>query len=237
MMIYVVGLGPGSSQNITPQVSQILRECDAVIGYTTYIDLIRFLLEDKEIVETGIKKERERCIKAVDLALEGKKVVVVSSGDSGVYGMASLIHEVAEPFPELKIQVYPGITAAVSGAPLSNDFAVISLSDLLTPWTAIEKRLICAAKGGFAICLYNPSSKKRHNYLKKAVDIMSPYIPQETICGFVTNIDRAEEHYTILSFKELGKSQVDMFTTVFIGNEQTRLINGKMVTNRGYRIP
>lgn len=240
MDMYVVGLGPGSINNITPKVASVLKECDVVVGYTTYIDLIKPFIRSKKVVATAMKKERERCEEAVALALQGQSVVMVSSGDPGVYGMASLLFEVAKPYEGLKVQVLPGITAALSGgailgAPLSNDFAVISLSDLLTPWPLIEKRLRCAAEGGFSICLYNPSSKKRKDHLKKACDIMAPYIHEDTPCGYVMQIDREGEAYEILTFKALRDAQVDMFTTVFIGNEQTQVIKGKIVTSRGYK--
>ena len=209
-------------------------------SYGVYIDLIDELIEGKEIIQTPMKQEVKRCQMAIDSALEGNTVAMISSGDAGVYGMAGLIYELAEPHPNLEIEVIPGVTAASSaasvlGAPLIHDFAVISLSDLLTPWEKIEKRLELAAASDFVITLYNPSSKKRHDYLQKACDIMMKHKSPDTKCGYVRNIGRDEEESTVLTLKELREAQVDMFTTVIVGNEMTQVINGKLVTPRGYK--
>ncbi|MEG0392963.1 MAG: precorrin-3B C(17)-methyltransferase, partial [Anaerovoracaceae bacterium] len=166
-------------------------------------------------------------------------VSMVCSGDAGVYGMAGLVYQVAADYDPIEIEVVPGITAACSGAailgaPLTHDFAVISLSDLLTPWEKIEKRLACVAEADFAVCLYNPSSKKRHDYLQKACDILLQYKDEDTICGIAMNIGREGERGRILTLRELRTTQVDMFTTVFVGNSLTKNISGKMVTPRGY---
>lgn len=240
MKIYVVGLGPGGAEQMTNQALEALRESDILVGYTFYIDLIRDQFPDKQVIATPMKKEVDRCRTAIEKALEGATVAVVSSGDAGVYGMAGIVLELAEPYPSLEIEVVPGITAACSGAavlgaPLIHDFAVISLSDLLTPWEKIETRLAAAAQGDFVIVLYNPSSMKRHDYLRKACDIVMRYQSAELKSGIVRNIGRdGEEYEVVASLTELRDKKVDMFSTVIIGNSQTRIINNKLVTPRGY---
>lgn len=240
MKIYIVGLGPGRLDEITPRAMEALNESDVLTGYSVYIDLIKDKFQNKEILTTPMKKEAERCHMALEKAVEGNTVSMVCSGDAGVYGMAGLIYEVSQNYPPVEIEVISGITAACSGAavlgaPLIHDFAVISLSDLLTPYALIEKRLDAAASSDFVICLYNPSSKKRFDYLMKACDIVSKYRNLDTICGIVKNIGRTGEEYKVMTLKELRETQVDMFTTVYIGNSNTKIINGKMVTPRGYK--
>ena len=240
MKLTVVGLGPGAGRDLTGRAYDAIAAADLVVGYTAYIALIRDQFPEKEMTSTGMKKEVDRCRMAVAAAAEGKNVAVVCSGDSGVYGMAGLICEVAQEYPPIDIEVVPGITAAcggaaVLGAPLTHDFAVISLSDLLTPWEKIEKRLSAAAEADFVICLYNPRSHSRSDYLRKACDILLRHKSGDTVCGFVQNIGREGERAVTLTLSELRDStEVDMFTTVFVGNSQTTLINGKMVTPRGY---
>lgn len=239
MKLYVIGIGPGGTDQMTPRALTAMEQSDMIAGYTTYIDLVRPLIGDKEILQTPMKQEMDRCIRARDAALSGKTVSMICSGDAGVYGMAGLMHEVSAEYPELEIEVIPGITAAcggaaVLGAPLIHDFAVISLSDLLTPWEKIENRLDLAAQADFCICLYNPSSRKRADYLQKACDIMLNSKSPETPCGIVRNIGRDGEQGEIYTLAQLRDVQVDMFTTVFIGNSQTRVIHGKLVTPRGY---
>lgn len=241
MKLYVIGLGPGSYENLTIRADRAIRECDTVIGYTVYVDLVKEYYPEKEYLSTPMKKEIDRCKMAFEEARKGKKVAMVCSGDAGVYGMAGLMYEVGESYPEIELEIIPGITAAlggaaVLGAPLTHDFAVISLSDLLTPWETIVERLTDAAKGDFCVSLYNPSSKKRHDYLMKACDIFLEYKSEDTVCGIVQNIDRKGETFKILTLKELRDTQVDMFTTVFIGNSQTKVIGNKIVTPRGYRL-
>lgn len=241
MKLYVIGLGPGSYENLTIRADRALKECDTVIGYTVYVDLVKEYYQGKEYLSTPMKKEIDRCKMAFEEARKGKKVAMVCSGDAGVYGMAGLMYEVGESYPEIELEIIPGITAAlggaaVLGAPLTHDFAVISLSDLLTPWETIVERLTDAAKGDFCVSLYNPSSKKRHDYLMKACDIFLEYKSEDTVCGIVQNIDRKGETFKILTLKELRDTQVDMFTTVFIGNSQTKVIGNKIVTPRGYRL-
>ncbi len=241
MKIYVVGLGPGEWNQMTQRAMEALEECDVITGYDVYVDLIRERFQHKNLITTPMKKEAERCHIAVQEALKGQTVAMVCSGDAGVYGMAGLMYEVAQQYDPVEIQIVPGITAACSGAavlgaPLIHDFAVISLSDLLTPWERIEKRIECAAMADFVICFYNPSSKKRQDYLKKACDIILRHRGAETVCGYVKNIGRQGEEGVLLPLETLRDTQVDMFTTVFIGNSQTKEIQGKMVTPRGYHI-
>ncbi len=241
MKLYVVGLGPGELSQATGRALQALEECDVIAGYTVYIDLIKERFGHKKLLSTPMKKEVERCRLAVEETLKGQKVAMVCSGDAGVYGMAGLIYEVAQDYDPIEIEIIPGITAACSGAavlgaPLIHDFAVISLSDLLTPWEQIEKRLECAAMVDFVMCLYNPSSKKRHDYLRKACDLVLKYKSGETVCGIVKNIGREGEEATVLTLSQLRETQVDMFSTVYIGNSTTREIRGSMVTSRGYRL-
>ena len=236
----VVGMGPGEYESMTLRAVKALNTCDVIVGYTVYVDLAKPYFPDKEFLTTPMKREIERCEMAFAEAEKGKSVVMICSGDAGIYGMAGPILELGEKHPEVEIEVIPGITAALSGgavlgAPLMHDFAVISLSDLLTPWEQIEERLEAAAKAGFVICLYNPSSKKRADYLQKACDIFLKYRRPDTICGFVKNIGREGETYQILPLEILRETAVDMFTTVYIGTEKTMELNGKMVTPRGYR--
>lgn len=240
MKIYVVGLGPGKELYMTGEAIAAIEDSNVIAGYTVYVDLIADKVGGKKVLTTPMKKEVDRCQMALEEALKGNTVSLVCSGDAGVYGMAGLMYEVAKDEPQVEIHIVPGITAACSGAavlgaPLIHDFAVISLSDLLTPMELIEKRLEAAAMGDFSICLYNPSSKKRADYLMKACDILMKTKSEETVCGIVRNIGRDGQEGKIMTLRELRDTQVDMFTTVFIGNSQTKNINGKMVTPRGYR--
>ena len=238
--LYVVGFGPGDAGNMTELCKQRLRDCDVVVGYTGYTELLRPLFPDKAYYETGMTQETERCRAAIELAEGGKTVCVVSSGDGGVYGMASLIFELAGDTPDIDIEVVPGVTAAVSGAallgaPIGHDFAVISLSDLLTPWGTIEKRLRAAASGDFAICLYNPGSKKRAGRLRDACIILLENLPADRLCGIARNIGRESRTVSLMTLEELRETHADMHETVFIGNSGTKNIGGRMVTPRGYR--
>lgn len=237
--LYVVGIGPGNYEKMTMEAEEVLKDCAVIAGYTVYVDLIKEHFPEKEYIVTGMKQEAERCHLALQSAARGHKTAVVCSGDAGVYGMAGILMELGEDYPQVEIQVIPGVTAALSGAavlgaPLGHDFSVISLSDLLTPWEKIEQRLQCAAMSDFVICLYNPSSRKRKDYLKKACEMILNYRLPETICGYVKNIGREGEEHRILSLSELAETQVDMFTTVFIGNSQTKQTGDRMVTPRGY---
>lgn len=238
--LFVVGIGPGGVEFMTEQARNAMEKADVLCGYTVYIDLVAPLFPGKETYTSPMKQEIERCCWALETAQKGKDVAFICSGDAGVYGMAGLLLQLAPKYPEVDIQVVAGVTAALSGgavlgAPLGHDFCVISLSDLLTPWDVIEKRLRCAAWGDFCLCLYNPSSRKRAGYLQKACQIlMEEGKSPETVCGWVRNIGREGQCAKVLSLQELEKEQLDMFTTVFIGSSSTQAINGCMVTPRGY---
>lgn len=238
MSLYIVGLGPGAGSDQTIKAKEILEKCSVIAGYTTYIDLIREEYPEKHILTTPMRREEERCRMALEAA-QTEDVAMVCSGDPGVYGMASLCYELADEFPPVDIEVVPGVTAAtggaaVLGAPLTHDFAVISLSDLMTPMEKIEKRLECAAMADFVLCLYNPSSRKRSGYLRRACDIVLKHRDPATPCGYVRNIGRAGEESVILTLADLREAKVDMFTTVYIGSSRTTVIRGKLVTPRGY---
>ena len=248
-IIYIVGMGPGDKSMMTAQAIDAMENADVIVGYTVYVDLVKDLFPEKDFFTTPMRQEVERCRACYDFAKEGKNVAFICSGDAGVYGMAAPMYELLPEYvnadsdiTEDNIVVLPGVTAAISGAavlgaPINHDFCVISLSDLLTPWEVIEKRLKAAIMGDFAIALYNPSSKKRHDYLKKACDIMlEAGADEKRACGYVENIGRAGTHSVTLTLGELKETQVNMFTTVFIGNSKSEIIKGKLVTKRGYQI-
>ena len=237
--LWIIGLGPGGGEDLTGKARKALAESDVIVGYTVYIDLIRAEFGHKELLTTPMRKEQERCEMALALADTGKTVAMVCSGDPGVYGMAGLCYELSDQWPEVELSVIPGITAAcggaaVLGAPLMHDFCLVSLSDLMTPWEKIEKRLRAAAEADFVLCIYNPSSHKRKDYLARACAILLEAKSPDTPCGYVREIGRDGEAATVLPLGQLKDAQVDMFTTVFVGNSQTKVINGKLVTPRGY---
>lgn len=237
--IYVVGMGPGREDMMTLQAVEALEKSDIIIGYKVYTDLLPDRFLTKEIINTPMKRERERCEIAYEKAIAGRTVSLVCSGDAGIYGMASLLLEVINNDNALEVEIVPGITAASSGAavlgaPLSHDFCVISLSDLLTPIELIHKRIRMAAMGDFCIAIYNPSSTKRADYLKTVCEILLETIESDRPCGYVENIGRENEQYTICTLGELKDKNVNMFTTVFVGNSMTKVIGNKLVTPRGY---
>ena len=237
--LYVVGIGPGKRAGMTEEAVRALEESDVIVGYTVYVDLVKGYFPDKPVLTTPMRREVERVELALAEAAGGKTVAMVCSGDPGVYGMSGLAQELAERFPGVTVQTVPGVSAVLSGAailgaPLMHDFAVISLSDLMTPWAVIEKRLRAAAQADFVICLYNPASHKRKDYLARACDILMETASPDTVCGIAQNIGREGENTRVLTLKTLRDTQVDMFSTVFIGNSQTRIVGGKMVTPRGY---
>lgn len=239
--LYVVGMGPGDPELMSRRADRVLRECDTLIGYTVYVNLLSETYPGKRFLTTPMTQEVKRCEMAFEEAAKGSRVAMVCSGDAGVYGMSGLMLEIGARYPEIEVEIVPGVTAAQSGgavlgAPLTHDFAVISLSDRLTSWETIARRLRCAAEGDFSICLYNPASKGRPDYLKRACDILLEILPVDRICGTVENIGREGETSRLYTLGELRDAQVNMFTTVFIGNSETKEIGGRMVTPRGYRI-
>jgi len=247
-MIYIVGMGPGKQEMMTGEARKALEISEVIVGYTVYVELLREHFPDKEFATTPMRQEIERCRLCFDLAAQGKTVAMVCSGDAGVYGMAAPMFELwpeyekKAGYEDIDLQVVAGITAANSGAallgaPLNHDYCVISLSDLLTPWEVIEKRLQAAIQGDFSMAIYNPSSHKRKDYLQKACDIMlAAGAACDRACGYVENIGRENEKATVLTLQELREAEVNMFTTVFIGNSESMIQNGRLITKRGYRI-
>ena len=238
--LIVVGIGPGDWEDMTVRADRALRSCDVIVGYHVYVDLVRDRYPDKEFLTTGMTRETDRCRMALEAAREGKTVAMVCSGDSGIYGMAGLIYELRGEAAEPEVEVIPGLTAACSGgallgAPLTHDFAVISLSDRLTPWETIERRLSAAASADLSIVLYNPASHGRPDHLRRACDILLEALPPQRLCGVARNIRRTGESAQVMTLGELRDFPADMFCTVFIGNSQTRTIGELMVTPRGYR--
>lgn len=237
--VYVVGIGPGGEEYMTRQAIAAMERADVLCGYTVYIDLVKPLFPGKECFTTPMTREIERCRWALETARGGRTVALVCSGDAGVYGMAGPLLQLAEDYEDVDVEIVPGVTSALSGAavlgaPLMHDFCVISLSDLLTPWEQIERRLACAAAGDFVVCLYNPSSRKRADYLRRACDILLRDKSSDTVCGWVRNIGREGQQHKILTLGELREESLDMFTTVFIGSSTTQIAAGHMVTPRGY---
>jgi len=240
--VTVAGIGPGNLDMMAPAVLAAIEGADVVMGYKTYTDLIQPLLSEKQVIDSGMRKEIERCQQAVALAEEGKIVVLVSSGDPGIYGMAGILLEIKEERnSDIDTEVLPGITAvsaaaASLGAPLMHDFVVISLSDLLTDWEVIKKRVRHASEGDFVISLYNPKSQGRISQIEEAVEIISQFRGPDTPVGIVKNAKRAGEQVTISTLSQMLKEEIDMTTVVIIGNSNTYAVNGKMITPRGYRI-
>ena len=237
----MIGMGPGKEEMMTVEALEALEASDVIIGYTVYIKLLGERFAGKEMMTTPMKQETKRCRLCFEEAAKGKQVALICSGDAGIYGLASLMYELNREYPDIELTVIPGITAACSGAavlgaPLNHDFCVISLSDLLTPWEKIKKRLIAAAEGDFVIAIYNPSSHKRKDYLMRACDILLQVIEEERACGYVENIGREGTKAVTCTLKELRETEVNMFTTVFIGNSNSSIVNGKLLTKRGYQI-
>ncbi len=240
--VFVVGLGPGAREQMTIKAIEAIDSCDVVIGYHVYIKLIEDLLEGKQVISSGMKREKERCEMCLLHARAGKKVALVSSGDAGIYGMAGPMLEMNAAAPEpVCVEIVPGITAAsmaaaVLGAPLMHDTVLISLSDLLTPWKVIEKRLCLAAEGDFVAVLYNPRSQGRPHNIDRAREIFLRYRKGDTIVGIVRNAAREGQSKVITTLEQMPIQEVDMFSVVIIGSSHTYVANEKMLTPRGYRL-
>ena len=240
--LHVVGFGPGGKEHMTFKAAETIQNADIVTGYTTYVDLMRPIFPDKEFKATGMMQEVDRCRMAIEDAMTGKDVAMISSGDSGIYGMAGIIYQMVDEMgADIEVDTVPGMTAAstaasVLGAPLMHDLAIISLSDWLTPIDLIMKRVDCAGMGDMIVCLYNPKSKSRTTYLNDAREILLKYRKPETPVGIVRNAGREDETSQITTLGDLDKAEVDMFCIVIIGNSQTYVSNGRMITPRGYRI-
>ncbi len=241
--LFLVGIGPGSIQDMTKRAEEAILGCDILCGYTVYIDIIRSMfpeVEGKMIIASPMRKEIERCRAALEAAKTGSSVALVCSGDAGIYGMAGPVLELLDSFPGVEVEVIPGLTAAVSGAAvlgavLMNDFCVISLSDLMTPWEVIEQRIRGAAMGDFTTVLYNPMSKKRTEHLRRCCDIFLEYRSGDTPCGWVRNIGRQGEEKKLLTLEQLRDEKVDMFTTVYIGSSSMKQAGEYLIAPRGYR--
>lgn len=241
-MIYVIGIGPGSKEMMTLEAIKAMEDAEVIVGYKTYINLITEFIDGKEVVQNGMRQEIDRCKQAVEIAKTGKKVAVISSGDAGIYGMAGLILELtSKEEQKVEVKVVPGVTAsigaaAILGAPIMHDFCHISLSDLLTPWEVIEKRLRLAAEADFVICLYNPRSKGRSEHLAKAFEFMSEFKGGNTPVGIVKDVGREKEEKFICTFDTMDFERVDMTTMVIIGNKSTFIHDDLMITPRGYTV-
>ena len=242
-MLYIVGIGPGDESLMTQEAINTIREADAIVGYKTYTNLIKHMIEDKELVRTGMRKEMERCQAAIELAQAGKKVALVCSGDPGVYALAGLVLEIiAKSQLTLPIKIISGVTASLAaasslGAPLMHDFCHISLSDLLTPWPVIEKRVKMAAAADFVICFYNPRSKGRPNHLARVFELMRPFKNDLTPVGIVKNAGRTDKFQQWLTtFGAIDFECVDMKSIVIVGNQSTYRYQDLMITPRGYNI-
>lgn len=241
-MIYVIGIGPGCRDLMTQEAIAAMEDAEVIVGYKTYIKLVEDFIKDKEVVQNGMRKEVDRCQDAIDIAKTGKKVAVISSGDAGIYGMAGLILElITKQELDIPVKVVPGVTAsigaaAVLGAPIMHDFCHISLSDLLTPWEVIEKRLRLAAEADFVICLYNPRSKGRSEHLANAFKIMGEFKDGSTPVGIVKDVGREDQEKFICTFDTMDFERVDMTTMVIIGNKSTYIHDDLMITPRGYTV-
>lgn len=241
--IYVVGIGSGNRENMTLKAINVIEQSDVIVGYSKYIELIEKEFPEKKMIMSSMKEEVKRCELIIHMAEEKDCVLsLISSGDSGIYGMASVLLETAsKQKSDVEIEVVAGITsaifsAALLGAPIAHDLAVISLSDLLTPWGLIEKRIEMAAKGDFVICFYNPKSKKRKEYINLATDILLQHKKKHTPVGIVKNAGREGESVCICLLENLKKQSdmIDMFSTVIVGNSQSYVEGKKMITPRGY---
>ena len=235
--IYVVGIGPGKKENMTFRAYDAMENSDIIVGYKTYVDLVKEYYPGKEMKSSAMTKEVDRCTEVLELARQGKTVSLISSGDAGVYGMAGIMLEIADE--DMEVEVIPGITAtnaaaAIAGAPIMHDYATISLSDLLTDWDLIKKRLELAAQGDFVVSIYNPKSRGRVTQIEEAREIMMKYKPKSTPVAIVRNAGREDERYILTTLEKMLNHEIDMLTIVLIGNSNTFVKNGKIITPRGY---
>lgn len=235
--IYVVGIGPGKKENMTFRAYEAMEKSDIIVGYKTYVDLVKEYYPRKEMKSSAMTKEVDRCTEVLELARQGKTVSLISSGDAGVYGMAGIMLEIADE--DMEVEVIPGITAtnaaaAIAGAPIMHDYATISLSDLLTDWELIKKRLELAAQGDFVVSIYNPKSRGRVTQIEEAREIMMKYKPKSTPVAIVRNAGREDERYILTTLEEMLNHEIDMLTIVLIGNSNTFVKNWKIITPRGY---
>ena len=235
--IYVVGIGPGKKENMTFRAYEAMENSDIIVGYKTYVDLVKEYYPGKEMKSSAMTKEVDRCTEVLKLARQGKTVSLISSGDAGVYGMAGIMLEIADE--DMEVEVIPGITAtnaaaAIAGAPIMHDYATISLSDLLTDWELIKKRLELAAQGDFVVSIYNPKSRGRVTQIEEAREIMMKYKPKSTPVAIVRNAGREDERYILTTLEKMLNHEIDMLTIVLIGNSNTFVKNGKIITPRGY---
>lgn len=236
--LYVVGIGPGGRENMTFKAVDTIKECDVIVGYTPYIEYLGDLAEGKDLFSTGMKGEIERCKIAIDKVREGKNTAIISTGDSGLYGMAGPILELAK---DIDVEIIPGVTAAFSaaselGSPIMHDYASISLSDLMTPWNVIEKRIDKAAEADFVITIYNPKSRGRKTHLERAVEIIATYRDGKTPVGIVRNSGRMDTDIIITTLDSIDYESVDMLCVLIVGNSNTYIRDDKIVTPRGYEI-
>lgn len=240
--LYVVGFGPGGYEHMTVKAVEVIKKAEIITGYTTYVEMLKAYFPEKTYLSTPMKKEVDRCRMAVEKAMEGYEVAMVSSGDSGIYGMAGIVLQIMDEMKaNIPVEIVPGVTAAsaaasVLGAPLMHDMAIISLSDLMTPLEQILKRVECAAMADFVICLYNPKSRKRVDYVRQAADLIMKYQSGETPAGIVRNAGRDGEKAVITTVGALETADIDMFSIVIIGNSKTYVKDGRMITPRGYQI-
>ena len=243
--IIIAGIGPGSKEDITPAVLEAVREADAIVGYKYYFQFIEpYVKPECECIDTGMKRERERAEQAFELAEQGKTVVVISSGDAGIYGMTPLIFEMRGERLEVRgerieIEVLPGISAfqkaaSLLGAPIGHDMCIISLSDLMTPWEVIERRIKSAAVGDFVMAVYNPKSHGRYWQLYRLQELFLKYRSVDTPVGYVRQAGREEQEIRITTLEKFDPEDVDMFTVILIGNSQSYIADGKIITPRGY---
>jgi precorrin-3B C17-methyltransferase len=240
--IYVVGIGPGNLEHMSIKALKIINNTQVIVGYKTYINLIKDLIVNQEVIGNGMRGEKQRCYEALVKAKKGKSVTIISSGDSGVYAMAGLMLEIiSKEDIDIKVEVIPGITSANGaasslGAPIMHDHVYISLSDLLTDWELIKKRVKLACEGDFVICIFNPKSKGRPNHINEVRDIMLKYKNENTLVGIVNKAKREDENIVITNLKNMLDHNIDMTTMIIIGNSNTYTFKNYMITPRGYQL-